>query len=199
MASRAAELLADLVGQGYSQAMVARALGRDPSLMSRVAHGKIPGDRYVSALADLARGRPATPPAHRTGGTTPRRVALVRGRAVAELDSVKGVRAAIANAGRRTSDPLPGGGRVSLTIHGVDAAGRPVIQTLFRKGGWDARQVRASIDEALQRRGVDPARASQDDIAGAIADVAADTPVGDGGGKSGAAPAFIQSVTVGAP
>ena len=63
--NRAQDLLRTLLAEGWSQAEIARRIGRDPRLVRFVLKGLKPGTNLVSALTQLARGEDVTPPPRR--------------------------------------------------------------------------------------------------------------------------------------
>ena len=63
--NRAQDLLRTLLAEGWSQAEIARRIGRDPRLVRFVLKGLKPGTNLVEALTQLARGEDVTPPPRR--------------------------------------------------------------------------------------------------------------------------------------
>lgn len=62
MASSAQELVAELVGRGYSRRYIGNTIGRNDSLIGQVLRGAKPGTNLVSSLERLVEHLPATPP-----------------------------------------------------------------------------------------------------------------------------------------
>lgn len=56
MASQASVLISQLQAQGYSKSAIAKAIGRDSSIVSQIANGKKSGASYVPALEGLSHG-----------------------------------------------------------------------------------------------------------------------------------------------
>ena len=60
--NRAQDLVRTLLAEGWSQAEIARRIGRDPRLVRFVLKGLKPGTNLVEALTQLERGEEVTPP-----------------------------------------------------------------------------------------------------------------------------------------
>ncbi|GAE71330.1 ribonuclease E [Cutibacterium acnes JCM 18916] len=63
--NRAQDLVRTLLAEGWSQAEIARRIGRDPRLVRFVLKGLKPGTNLVEALTQLERGEEVTPPRRR--------------------------------------------------------------------------------------------------------------------------------------
>jgi hypothetical protein len=63
--------------EGYSEAQIGRAVGRDSSLIGQIARGKKPGNNLSAALDNLASGRKVRAPARRKKASGA--IAAVRG------------------------------------------------------------------------------------------------------------------------
>ena len=57
--------IAALKAQGWSDARIGRAVGRDSSLIHQISAGKKPGNNLRDVLADMAKGKPPKAPAPR--------------------------------------------------------------------------------------------------------------------------------------
>lgn len=139
------EAIARLADQGVSQRQIAAAIGRDPSIVSRVASGLQPGTSYAGALDSLARGAVASPPAARSGDRPVPVASMIdpRGRSPQ-------VRAMMPPAEARDTlarDTANLGGKVVITVHVADGLGGVSSVDLFTHGGLDEAQLDAILDD----------------------------------------------------
>lgn len=113
-----AELIAQLLANGYTYASIGRAIGRDRSLVRQIAVGSKPGRNLTASLAQLAQGAaPAPPPRRLSRSGEPARVR--GGRSSAGRTARRDVRAEVA---RRTE--LPSGARMADGFWGSQGASR---------------------------------------------------------------------------
>lgn len=57
MSNKAQEIIFQLHAEGFNNAKIARAIGRDSSIVSQIAKGKKTGSHYVDALQEMLGGR----------------------------------------------------------------------------------------------------------------------------------------------
>lgn len=101
------DLIQQLRAKGLSNAAIARAVGRDSSLIGQIAKGAKPGTNLQGSLAELAqKGQVSTPPMRRT--TSSGTLAKVRGRGGGEsIVPVAPAGQRVQTISRSTQQPTP--------------------------------------------------------------------------------------------
>lgn len=189
--SAAQDAVRALMAQGLTQRQIGAAIGRDQSYISRVARGVTPGDRVGPALADLAAGRVASAPAKRGGGSVPSTSWVSGGEVLIGHRGAAGVRSTLAGVSRS-------GGRVALVVRGTRSDnGAPFKLDPWGRGGIAADTLRRLLDEQLEADGVNPRRASTEDVSRALAGLLSEVRVGgDVAGSKLPAGSLVESVSV---
>ena len=128
-----AELIAQLIGQGYSYSTIGKGLGRDRSLIRQVAVGSKPGRNLTEALGQLTRGASTAEPPRRVASSG--ELARVRGGAP-RATSTSTRASSYADIARRTH--LPSGGTMAPGYYGRGSSIDDDEDRAWRLAGWSA-------------------------------------------------------------